>query len=107
MGKQAGHPEEGSGSNPAADYSDEPVVYPSSALEPATEPYDPEPKRENVRLLLAASLVGLVIFETVAGFAALLAGVSIESLRILLQIVFSPSVALAGSATGFYFAGRP
>jgi len=91
----------------AVDYSDEPLVYPSSALEPATAPYNPEPKRENVRLLLAASLVGLVIFEVAAGFAALMTGTSIDDLRVLLQIVFSPSVALAGSATGFYFAGRP
>lgn len=102
------HPEDESPvPDSTVDYSDEPLVYPSSALEPATAPYNPEPKRENVRLLLAASLVGLVIFEVAAGFVALLAGTSIDDLRILLQIVFSPSVALAGSATGFYFAGRP
>jgi hypothetical protein len=91
---------------PGADYSDEPPVDPSRLLEPATEPYDPEPKRENVRLLLAASLVGLVIVEVLAAFGALIAGQSIQDLRALLQIVLSPSVALAGSATGFYFGGQ-
>lgn len=106
MGEATTPAGEEAGAGPAADYSDEPSVYPGSVLEPAIEPYDPEPKRENVRLLLAASLVGLVIFEVAAGFLALLLGTSMDDLRVLLQIVFSPSVALAGSATGFYFAGR-
>jgi len=91
--------------DPQADYSDEPPVDPSSLLEPGTEPYDPEPRRETVRLLLAASLVGLVIIEVLAAFGALIGGISMNDLRPLLQIVFAPSVALAGSATGFYFAG--
>jgi hypothetical protein len=88
------------------DYSDEPPLDPGSLLEPGTEPYDPEPQRENVRLLLAASLVGLVILEVAGAFIAMIAGTAIEDLRALLQIVFAPSVALAGSATGFYFAGQ-
>jgi hypothetical protein len=88
------------------DYSDEPPIDPAALLEPGTVPYDPEPKRENVRGALAAGLVGLVAFEVAAGFIALVAGTSVDDLRAFLQIVFSPSVALAGSATGFYFAGQ-
>jgi hypothetical protein len=88
------------------DYSDEPPIDPATPLEPETVPYDPEPQRENVRGILAAGLVGLVAFEVVAGFTALIAGTSAGDLRSLMEVVFSPSVALAGSATGFYFAGQ-
>ena len=88
------------------DYTNEPPVDPDVRLEPGTVPYDPEPKRENTRGILAVGLVSLVALEVVLGFVALMTGTSIGDLRQLFEIVFSPSVALAGSATGFYFAGR-
>lgn len=93
------------GEDRAADYSDEPPVDSRRLSVPETVPYDPEPRRETVRLILAGALVALVVIEVLAGFIALMVGTSIDDLRVLLQIVFSPSVALAASATGFYFAG--
>lgn len=88
------------------DYTNEPPVDPDVRLGPDTVPYNPEPKRENIRGLLAGGLVGLVGLEVALGFIALMTGSAIDDLRELLEVVFSPSVALAGSATGFYFAGR-
>jgi hypothetical protein len=88
------------------DYSEEPPLDPGSLLEPGTEPYDPEPQRENVRLLLASALVSLVALEVIGGFVALFANTPVSDLKTFLEIVFSPSVALAAGATGFYFGGQ-
>lgn len=99
-------PEPSAPGDSGLDYTDEPPVGPDVQLEPGTVPYDPEPKRENTRGILAVGLVGLVGVEVILGFIALMSGTPIEDLRQLFEVVFSPSVALAGSATGFYFAGR-
>jgi len=99
-------PEPSSPGTSSLDYTNEPPVGPDVQLEPGTVPYDPEPKRENTRGILAVGLVGLVGAEVIFGFVALMSGTAIDDLRQLFELVFSPSVALAGSATGFYFAGR-
>jgi hypothetical protein len=91
---------------PHGDYTGEPPVDSRDLALPGTVPYDPEPRRERVRGWLAAALVGLVAFEVVAAFLALALGAETANIRSLLEVLFAPSVALAGSATGFYFAGK-
>jgi hypothetical protein len=88
------------------DYTGEPPIDPGELARPATVPYDPSPRRESVRGWLAGGLVAIVALEVLATFAALVAGVDVADLRSLIEVLFPPSVALAGSATGFYFAGQ-
>lgn len=69
--------------------------------------HDPVAFNDRMRGIVALTVLGL-LGTVVAGSFVLLAtnSVSIDELEGLLTIVFAPLVALAGSATGFYFGGR-
>lgn len=64
----------------------------------------PEAKRENVRGLLAGSLVLLLAVVILASFAQQWIHPDRDrELHEWMNLVFSPLVALVGAATGFYF----
>jgi hypothetical protein len=47
--------------------------------------------------------VGIFAFEVIASFLLLWQGTKVEDIKEILLEVISPTVALAGSALGFYF----
>lgn len=68
--------------------------------------YDPARNRETVRAAAAIGLVALLGLLSCAALGAVIAGVSVDAIRSITEIVLSPVVALCGSALGFYYAGR-
>jgi hypothetical protein len=69
--------------------------------------YDPTPRREETRSLLAIALVALL--AAVALGILLLTGFSelkIEDAKDLIDGILSPLIALTGTALGFYFGGH-
>jgi hypothetical protein len=67
-------------------------------------PLSPEAKRENVRGLLAGSLVLILAAVVFASFAQQWIHPDRDKeLHEWMNLVFSPLVALVGAATGFYF----
>jgi hypothetical protein len=61
-------------------------------------------KRENVRGWLAKSLVLIFAAEILVSlFALIVCANSVENIKGLLSVILGPTVALVGSATGFYF----
>ena len=88
-------------------YTLQPVEAP-----PATTPvaavtevdWSPAKSREQMRSILAASLVALLAVVTLLPFLFVATKwVEIGSLDTLLKIVFAPVVGLVGSVVGFYF----
>lgn len=74
---------------------------------PQTQPYDPEPRREQLRGILALAVVGLLSGTVLLSFVAIwLDWTTAAEMQDLLSGLFPPLVALAGSALGFYFGGR-
>jgi hypothetical protein len=67
------------------------------------EPRFVEGKHDRVRKWLAYALVGIFAFEVIASFLLLWQGTKVEDIKEILLEVISPTVALAGSALGFYF----
>jgi hypothetical protein len=84
-------------------------TYDVSDFEPgySTEPYNPEPDRERVRGWMAFGLIGLFAVEVIFLLIAVSAGwiTSAEAMD-LGSLVLSPTIGLAGAATGFYYATR-
>jgi hypothetical protein len=86
---------------------------PLEDIQPTTkkEPYDPTKDRETARKTIALTLIWTLIGVLVVSFSIL--GFSCgakdanESLMKLLTLVFTPLVALVGSAVGFYFGAQP
>jgi hypothetical protein len=71
------------------------------------------PERETTRRTLALILLGMLLVEVLAGLAAAILDPFIrvepggkkmtDSIQIVLNIIFAPTIALVGAATGFYF----
>lgn len=75
-------------------------------IEIHTTPFDPEPRRENMRAILA--LLFVVAFLALLGF--LVVGVALKWLDIatakdLAALALTPLAGLTGTAVGFYYAG--
>lgn len=80
------------------------TVGPPSQVE--TKPFDPEPRRESMRAVLAALFVGA--FLALIGFFVV--GVAFKWLDIatakdLAALTLAPLAGLTGTAVGFYYAG--
>jgi len=86
------------------DFSGEPEVAAEELSVPHREKI--AARQETLRGRLAASLVGLVVAQVLIGLIAVTAGVNVKDVNALLEQTLTPSVALAGPAVGFYFAGR-
>jgi hypothetical protein len=79
---------------------------------PEPEGVEPEPReitipqrRERTREWVAYILIGIFGFEIVAAMLAFcFCGASLQGLKDLLPLIVTPTVALAGSVIGFYFA---
>lgn len=106
-GAPTGHSEPG-GSSGFEDFTTQEAGAPTRGLgTPVTEPYDPEPKREWARAIIALTLIGLLIAIVMASFVTLWVHPDyLEQMRGLLELIFAPIIALVGSATGFYFGGK-
>lgn len=88
--------------------SDERLPDVTGYLLPGTEPYDPEPRREQLRGVLAVAVVALLGGVTLLAFLTVWLGLaSPAEVKDLVSTLFPPLVALAGSALGFYFGARP
>lgn len=69
--------------------------------------YSPDEDREKVRGNIAMGLVLLLAALILLSFVSLWLGLATSAdLKSILELVFTPVVALVGSATGFYFGGR-
>jgi hypothetical protein len=64
---------------------------------------DIEIAQENTRKYLALALLGLLGIEVLAALLAALFICSQLNMKDALSIVFGPTIALVGAATGFYF----
>lgn len=74
---------------------------------PKKEPYDPTKDRETARKTIALTLIWTLIGVLVAAFACVAFAMgSPDLLMKLLTLVFTPLVALVGSAVGFYFGAQ-
>jgi hypothetical protein len=74
---------------------------------PEERPWNPEPRREQMRGLLASALVLLLALTIGAAFSLEAAGLlSRTQIDALLRPIFPSLVALTGTALGFYFGGR-
>jgi hypothetical protein len=94
---------------------DEPSAEPTDAIEiPEPEGAEPQsrgftiPERQEwARTWLALSLVAIFGVEVTGSMVALwVCGARLQELKDILTLVLGPTVALVGSATGFYFASR-
>ncbi len=71
------------------------------------ENYDPLPQEDAARRWIAFILLGLLIFICLSAFLIILILPShIESAFQVLQIIFTPVIALVSAATGFYYGTR-
>lgn len=76
-------------------------------LQLETLPYDPEPAREKIRAILALILVGCVAAEIAFLILALVFGwLDISGAKEFAGFVLTPTLSLAGAATGFYYGVR-
>ncbi len=115
-GSQAAWPEggeldfsgEGPGEAPAReeDFSREGIGPDERAKARPVESYNHDRHIDRVRAVLAIALVVLVALEALIALVAVVAGRPSDEIGGLLEKVLSPTVALAGSAVGFYFAGE-
>jgi hypothetical protein len=80
----------------------------SRPLPPAeTKPYDPAPFRDKMRAFLALALVGLLGLTVFLPFLIIWwTPDRANAVHEHLGLVFTPLVALVGSAVGYYFAAR-
>jgi len=85
-----------------------PVSLPTiEGQRPSLVGYDPEPRRELLRGVLAASLVGLIFTVVLGSFLSIaLHWADAADLRQILDVLFPPVIALCGTALGFYFGGK-
>lgn len=71
------------------------------------QPYDPRPLREKTRSRLAQILVWLLVVASLTLIGATAAGwLTLDEAKTLAGVVFSPLIAVTGTALGFYFGGR-
>jgi hypothetical protein len=80
--------------------------YDLSGISATESKFDPEPQREKMRGRIAMGLLLMVAGIVAISFISLWFGMDTDTLQTLLTIIFGPIVALAGTATGFYFGGR-
>lgn len=74
---------------------------------PDTKPYNPEPHREVMRSTLAITLVLLLaMLIGLASYALIWGKIPIADIKSFLELIFTPLVALVGSAIGFYYGGK-
>lgn len=79
-------------------------LSPPGGGQPKTEPYDPNPKREIARSLIAYLLIGILAFIVIAAMVFLWAKPDrSKEMHDLLEVLFAPMVALVGAVTGYYF----
>lgn len=77
----------------------------SSTAEPVrTEPYDPRPKREQLRGYLALGLLLLVAVVILAALVGMFASLEATRIKDVIGLVLTPLVGLLSAVTGFYFA---
>jgi hypothetical protein len=77
------------------------------ALQAGLEAYDPAKDREDARRRLAYSLLALLCFVAVSILLAEFTGlINLDEAKDLAVAIFSPIVALVGTALGFYFGGN-
>jgi hypothetical protein len=88
------------------DFSGEGIGASGRARSRPLEAYDHDRHIDRMRAALALILVALVVLEVLIALVAVAAGRSAADMSSLLEKVLSPTVALAGSAVGFYFAGE-
>lgn len=75
-------------------------------IELQTKPFDPEPRRENIRAWLAGLLVAAFLFLT--GFlvvAVTFGRLDMATAKDLAALALTPLLGLTGTAIGFYYAG--
>lgn len=69
--------------------------------------YDPQERLDTVRAQLAFSLVGLLALIILGAFALVFTAdttkLAFADLRMLVELLVTPLITLAGAATGFYF----
>lgn len=71
-----------------------------------SEPYDPRPARESMRGVLALGLLALLGGVTALTYLLVYGQGDTAAASELLERLFPPIVALAGTALGFYFGGK-
>ena len=62
-----------------------------------------EVERESTRKTLALVLLGILAIEILAALVAAFFPTVTTSMKDMLGLVFTPTIALVGAATGFYF----
>jgi len=83
-------------------YSDD-----SSFPEYVEQDYDPRPREDVARIIIAVSLVALFVFVIV--WFVVVGTINVDKepvIHNLLQLILSPLVALVSAATGFYFGSK-
>ena len=78
-------------------------VAPPIEVEPQSRPISIPELRERARSRLAMSLLIILGIEVTAAFVALFCGFFPSDIKDILTVILSPTVALVGSALGFYF----
>jgi hypothetical protein len=78
---------------------------PSRVAARPTSDYNRQRHLDHIRAGLAVALVVLVVLEVLIALIAVAFGRSGSDINSILDTVLAPTVALAGSAAGFYFAG--
>jgi hypothetical protein len=79
----------------------------ASLPEPSEKPWNQDEEQERVRGKIALYLLALLAGVVVASFVFMWVNPDrIDAMKTLLEIVFSPLIALVGAATGFYFGGK-
>ena len=69
--------------------------------------WNPEPTRERIRGALAVGLVVFLALIAIASFVLLATNtIALDEVQGLLTALFTPLLALAGTALGFYFGGQ-
>jgi len=87
---------------------EEPAPPPGPPPSPAVGAvWNPEPARERIRGAVAVGLIVLLGVIAIASFALLATDtLSLDEVEGLLTALFSPLLALTGTALGFYFGGQ-
>lgn len=90
------------------DLSEEPEPPPGPPPAPAVGAvWNPEPARERIRGAVAVGLIALLGIIAIGSFVLLSTDtLSLDEVEGLLTALFSPLLALTGTALGFYFGGQ-
>lgn len=75
-----------------------------------SRPYNSQQQLDAVRSRLTYCLVGLLAISIVGGFALVLTApltdLPLDGIRLIIEIIITPTVALVSAATGFYFGAQ-